>query len=82
MTRRPAGTEAGRAHVAALGACLSDLTAHLFALVTESEAGPALDQRLVDVLASLGSVRHHAVQVVTERRAVSPVDPSGVNMDP
>jgi hypothetical protein len=75
-------TREERDDTATLGACLSDLTAHLFALVTEDERGPALDQRLVDVLASLGSVRHRAVRIVAKRRAVSPDGPPEVRIDP
>jgi len=45
-----------RAIAAHMGACMSDLVVHVFALATENETGPMLDQRLLDVRASAHSI--------------------------
>ena len=53
-----------RAIAAKLGACLSDLVAHVFALATEKETGSMLAQRMIDVRASAHSIIHWAEEFV------------------
>lgn len=47
-------------NIAQLGAALSDLVAHVYALATENERGPWLQQRLLDVRVSATNIIRRA----------------------
>ncbi len=50
-----------------IGAALSDLVAHVHALVTEGETGKSLDQRLLEIRSSTASIARYAEAIGAER---------------
>ena len=59
-----------RAIAAHMGACMSDLVADVFALVTENETGSMLDQRLLNVRASAHSIIHWAEEFAGKSKLI------------
>lgn len=51
----------------ALGACLSDLVAQIYALVTENEKGDLLAQRILEINATLSAISKHAYEFAKDK---------------
>lgn len=50
-----------------LGACLSDLVAQIYALVTEKEEGDLLAQRVLEINATLAAISKNAYEFAKDK---------------
>lgn len=53
--------------VGQIGAVMSDLVAHVHAFVTEGETGPGLEQRVLELVTSTGSLLRLVERVAKDR---------------
>jgi len=60
-------TNETKAHVAHIGLCMSDLSVHIFAFVTENATDAVLEHEVASIRADVIALLHHVTAVAKAR---------------